>query len=92
MGVIFINAKIEDAILKETQALFTARTNYKVARDNYLSELERDCERSEGSMAQEARRESHQRELREADRSAKAVLDAQEKKVDDLKKQYLSLD
>jgi hypothetical protein len=31
MGLIFMNSKIEDAILKETQALFTARTNYKVA-------------------------------------------------------------
>ena len=32
----------------------------------YLSELERDCQRSDGSGAQERRREEHQQSLRNA--------------------------
>lgn len=36
------------------------------AKAAYLSELERDCERSEGSGAQERRREEHQQSLRDA--------------------------
>lgn len=36
-----------------------------VAKTSYLSELERDCERSEGSGAQERRREEHQQSLRD---------------------------
>lgn len=35
------------------------------AKAAYLSELERDCERSEGSGAQERRREEHQQSLRD---------------------------
>lgn len=36
------------------------------AKAAYLSELERDCERSEGSGAQERRREERQQSLRDA--------------------------
>jgi hypothetical protein len=35
------------------------------AKAAYLSESERDCERSEGSGAQERRREEHQQSLRD---------------------------
>lgn len=39
-----------------------------LARANaaYVSELQRDCERAEGSGAQERRREEHQQSLRDA--------------------------
>ena len=80
----------EDIILKETQTLFSFRANYENARSEYLSELRRDCERSDGSYAQEARREAHQNELREAERSAKSELDAQEQLVSRLTKDYVS--
>lgn len=80
----------EDIILKETQTLFSFRANYENARSEYLSELRSDCERSDGSYAQEARREAHQNELREAERSAKSELDAQEQLVSRLTKDYVS--
>ncbi|POY53464.1 hypothetical protein F018LOC_03129 [Pectobacterium versatile] len=84
------NKEQEEVILNETQNLFNLRSNYKNAKDEYLSELRRDCERSDGSFAQEARREANQNELREAERSAKSALDAQEKLVSMLTKEYLS--
>ena len=80
----------EDLILKETQTLFSLRSNYENARSDYLSELRRDCERSDGSYAQEARREAHQNELRDAEHSAKSALDAQEQLVSRLTKEYVS--
>lgn len=36
------------------------------AKAAFLGELERDCERSEGSGSQERRREEHQQSLRDA--------------------------
>ncbi len=84
------NKEQEEVILIETQKLFNLRSSYTNAKDEYLSELRRDCERSDGSFAQEARREAHQNELREAERSAKSALDAQEKLVSRLTKEYLS--
>ena len=80
----------EDRILKETQTLFSLRYNYKNASSDYLSELRRDCERSDGSHAQEARREAHQNELREAEHSAKSALDAQVQLISSLTKDYSS--
>lgn len=80
----------EEAILRATQDLFNLRSSHTNARGEYLSELSRDCERSDGSFAQEARREAHQNELREAERSAKSALDAQEQLVSRLTKEYLS--
>lgn len=80
----------EGLILKETQTLFNLRSSYENARSEYLSELRRDCERSDGSSAQEARREAHQNDLREAEHSAKSALDAQEQLVSRLTKDYVS--
>ncbi|NWA64092.1 hypothetical protein HX773_24650 [Pantoea sp. B9002] len=80
----------EDRILKETQNLFSLRSDYENARSNYRSEMRRDSERSDGSYAQEARREAHQNELRDAEHSAKSALDAQERLISSLTKDYLS--
>lgn len=44
------------------------------ARSAYLSELERDIHRREGSMAQERRREEHQQALRERVRECERAL------------------
>ncbi|WP_350313754.1 hypothetical protein OHJ28_09720 [Dickeya fangzhongdai] len=84
------NKEQEEVILSETQKLFNLYSSYTHAKDEYLSELRRDCERSDGSFAQEARREAYQNELLEAERSAKSALDAQEKLVSRLTKEYLS--
>ncbi|WP_133822852.1 hypothetical protein [Rahnella sp. BIGb0236] len=67
------------------------RFRYETAREACFSELQRDCERSEGNMAQEARREEYQIELRNADHSAKLALDAQEIIVSDLTKLYSTI-
>lgn len=42
-----------------------AEAELAAAKAAYLSELERDCERSDGSGAQERRREEHQQKLRD---------------------------
>ncbi|POF41223.1 hypothetical protein B0D71_18510 [Pseudomonas laurylsulfativorans] len=42
-----------------------AEAALKAANAAYLNELERDCERRDGSGAQERRREEHQQSLRE---------------------------
>lgn len=49
-----------DQIVEQAEAALAS------AKAAYLSELERDCERSEGSGAQERRREEHQQSLRDA--------------------------
>lgn len=86
-----MNDKEKEAlILKETQTLLNLGSVHKNARREFLSELERDCERSEGSGAQEARREAIQNGLREAERSAQAALDAQKTLVSRLTDEYLS--
>lgn len=46
------------------------------ARDAYLSELKRDAERSEGSGAQERRREEHQQKLSDAVEKCEHALEA----------------
>lgn len=55
-----------------------AEAALEAARAAYLSELERDCERSEGSGAQERRREEIQQSLR--DELAKCERDLEEAK------------
>lgn len=42
-----------------------AEAALKAANAAYLNELERDCERRDGSGAQERRREEHQQSLRD---------------------------
>ncbi|SQK74442.1 Uncharacterised protein [Tatumella ptyseos] len=54
----------ETRILEEPQTLLNLGSAYTKAREEYLSELARDCERSDGSGVQEARRDVHQNELR----------------------------
>lgn len=80
----------ETRILEETQTLLKLGSAYANAREEYLSELARDCERSDGSGAQEARRDAHQNELREAERSAESALNAQKQLVTKLTEEYLS--
>ncbi|MGV6480778.1 hypothetical protein ACT2VT_000192 [Pantoea agglomerans] len=82
------NKEKEEIFLKETQTLLNLGSAYTNAREKFLSELDRDCERSGGSGAQEARRDSIQNELREAERSAKAALDAQKQLVTRLTEEY----
>jgi hypothetical protein len=86
-----MNDKVKEArILEETQTLLNLGSAYTNAREEFLSELRRDCERSEGSGAQEARRDAHRNELKEAERSAGAALDAQKQLVTKLTEEYLS--
>ena len=56
--------QLEKEILEKTQELIRARADYDSAQGELLDELKADCERSGGSMAQEARREALQEELR----------------------------
>ncbi|KFD18363.1 hypothetical protein GTPT_2553 [Tatumella ptyseos ATCC 33301] len=80
----------ETRILEEPQTLLNLGSAYTKAREEYLSELARDCERSDGSGVQEARRDVHQNELREAERSAESAPNAQKQLVTRLTEEYLS--
>ncbi|WP_261643255.1 hypothetical protein [Erwinia mallotivora] len=80
----------EERILKETQTLFSLRSNYENAKSEFDNELSKDCERTGGSNAQEPRREARQSKLRDAEHSAKSALDAQEQLISSLMKDYLS--
>ena len=82
--------ELEHKLAIETEVLNTYKKDYERAKSAYLSELRADCERSEGSGSQEARRERHQQELRDNEYSAKTALDAQSRKVDELNEQYLA--
>jgi hypothetical protein len=48
------------------QTVEQAQAALDAANAAYLDELRRDCDRSDGSFAQERRREEHQQRLREA--------------------------
>lgn len=61
------------------KAVEQAEAALAAAQASYLSELERDCERGEGSGAQERRREEHQQSLR--DELAKCERDLEEAKL-----------
>ncbi len=71
--------QLEKEILEKTQELIRARADYDSAQGELLDELKADCERSGGSMAQEARREALQEELRNRRDSAEATLKRYEK-------------
>ncbi|HHB1596535.1 TPA: hypothetical protein ACN976_004734 [Vibrio campbellii] len=78
----------QDLTLKEAlQKLEQLKSKHENARSNFLSELERDAERGEGSLAQEARREENQNRLREAEQYALAEYQKQLKIVQDLESQ-----
>jgi multidrug resistance efflux pump len=62
-----------------TQTVEQAQAALAAAKANYLAELERDCERRDGSFAQEQRREEHQQRLREAVAQCELDLDAVKK-------------
>lgn len=53
-----------------------ATADFEAARAAYMSALERDCERSEGSGAQERRNDKYLETLREAERDAERELTA----------------
>ena len=64
-----VTAKVQAALAAKSSAVASAeQAEVALASANaaYLSELERDCERSEGSGAQELRREDRQQSLRDA--------------------------
>ena len=85
--------EIKDLEIKLAEAsalLVTLRSQYESARRAYLSELERDCERSPGSGAQERRREENQAELRDAQWKAETTLNEQLMVVKQLTEQFLS--
>jgi hypothetical protein len=48
------------------QTMQHAQAALDSAKAAYLAELQRDCERPDGSSAQERRREEHQEKLRQA--------------------------
>ncbi|EBQ9649010.1 TPA: hypothetical protein JTH48_002702 [Escherichia coli] len=83
--------QLEKEILEKTQELIRARANYDSAQGELLDELKADCERSGGSMAQEARREALQEELRNRRDSAEATLKRYEKDFSELIKKYQDL-
>lgn len=62
-----------------SQTVEQAQAALDAAKANYLAELERDCERRDGSFAQERRREEHQQRLREAVAQCERDLDAVKK-------------
>lgn len=78
-----MSKELNDAI----ERLERYRKEFQAAQSAYLSELERDCERSEGSYNQELRREAHQESLAKDFYNAKAALEAQEKIVEQLRSQ-----
>ena len=83
--------QLEKEILEKTQELIRARANYDSAQGELLDELKADCERSGGSMAQEARREALQEELRNRRDSAEATLMRYEIDFSELIKKYQDL-
>ncbi|HAH3767031.1 TPA: hypothetical protein GE092_04800 [Escherichia coli] len=83
--------QLEKEILEKTQELIRARANYDSAQGELLDELKADCERSGGSMAQEARREALQEDLRNRRDSAEATLKRYEKDFSELIKKYQDL-
>ncbi|EBY9023610.1 hypothetical protein ONM62_000149 [Escherichia coli] len=83
--------QLEKEILEKTQELIRARADYDSAQGELLDELKADCERSGGSMAQEARREALQEELRNRRDSAEATLKRYEKDFSELIKKYQDL-
>ena len=83
--------QLEKEILEKTQELIRARADYDSAQGELLDELKADCERIGGSMAQEARREALQEELRNRRDSAEATLKRYEKDFSELIKKYQDL-
>ena len=83
--------QLEKEILEKTRELIRARANYDSAQGELLDELKADCERSGGSMAQEARREALQEDLRNRRDSAEATLKRYEKDFSELIKKYQDL-
>lgn len=79
---------LEDKLVLETEKLGKLRNEYNHASSEYLSELAADCERSEGSGDQEARRESRQNDLRTNNSYAERALVNQRKVVADLTLKY----
>lgn len=82
--------ELEKNLAVESAKLVELRAQYDKVRSAYLNELERDCERSEGSMRQEALREKHQEELRNTQYSAEKALDEQKKSVRNIAASLLS--
>lgn len=62
-----------------TKTVEEARAARDAARAAYLSALERDCERSEGSGAQERRNDERLEKLRDAEYDAERELEAAER-------------
>lgn len=62
-----------------TRTVEQAQAALDAARAAYLAELKRDCERSDGSTAQERRREEHQQKLRETVAQCERDLEAAKK-------------
>lgn len=59
-----------------TKTIDEATADFEAARAAYLSALERDCERSEGSGAQERRNDEYLETLRHAEHDAEQALEA----------------
>lgn len=68
-------------LAEESQNLIAAQKNYDSAKSAVLSWLERDMERSEGSGAQEARREGHYENLCQEESGALCALNNQKETV-----------
>lgn len=58
-----------------TKTVAQAEAALKSAQAELLNELKRDCERRDGSYAQERRREEHQQSLRDAVRQCERDLE-----------------
>ena len=63
-----------------TKTVEEAKADLEAARAAYLSALERDCERSEGSGAQERRNDERLERLRNAEYDAERELEAAERR------------
>lgn len=78
-----LEQQLKDALVKQAQL----QAAYDAARQALLDEYERDSRRSDGSGAQERRREERQQDLRNNEWAAKQALESQKSVVQQLQQQ-----
>ncbi len=80
--------ELEVQLANEAAVLVKCRTAFDTVRAEYLRALQRDCHRSEGSGAQEARHEAILETLRNDERMADAALSNQLRVVAELAEKF----
>ncbi|WP_426507291.1 hypothetical protein [Serratia proteamaculans] len=80
--------ELEVQLATEAAVLVQRRTDFDAARAEYLRASKRDCHRSEGSGAQDARHEALLETFRNDERMAEAALNNQQRVVAELAEKF----